>query len=120
MWPKMLVLQSVLVGRRKNIGLDLGTKISQDPQIWTDTHLKSHERIDDRMTWWEFSVQPRAILQSEWRRSLFELDVRSEDGLRFEASFRHLCHPLELFAGLRETEIDPLLIEMMCYVVCGG
>jgi hypothetical protein len=116
----MLVPQSAPVGRRKNIGLDLGTKVSQDPQIWTDTHPKSHERIDDRMTWWEFSVQPRAIRQSEWRRSLFEPDVRFEDGLRFEASFRHLCHPLELCPALWETEIDPLWIEMMCYVVCGG
>jgi hypothetical protein len=72
------------------------------------------------MTWWEFSVQQRATRQSEWRRSLFELDVRFEDGLRFEASFRHLCHSLELFPGLRETEIDSLWIDMMCYVVCGG
>lgn len=77
----MLTLQSAPGRHKTSIEPDLGTKFSQNQLKGVDAYLKSHERIDDRMILWGFSVQPTAIRQSGWRRSLLELDVRWENGL---------------------------------------
>lgn len=94
---KMLILRFAPVRHETNTELDLGTEVNEGQWMEADTYLKSHGKIDDRMTLQVFSVQSRVSQLFGWRKSWFELDLGLGDDLRrWQASSHRIRHPLEL------------------------